>query len=133
MKRRSRRPEPHRGYRPPSNVDSEVRLSRPIRAYGDELDVIPLRRATLKDLKRMEAAGLNLAALATGDLSSLTTDALTEFVVHCGNIPRGSAEQIDLADWSEVVDAWLDMFAGDEEDEDGDPTSPTTGESSPRT
>lgn len=80
-------------------------LSVPIKAHGEELQVLDVRRPTTQEVRAIKTLPYKIDK---SEDVSLDMDAVCKYVAVCATIPQSSVEQLDLSDLNGL--AW--MIAG---------------------
>lgn len=89
-----------------------VKLTEPIKAHGEDVTELHLRRPKLKDLR-----GLNLANLDGGMMIDL--------VAKLADIPPSAAGEIDAADFDAIGEVFNRFFPGQAAGSESSPKSPS--------
>lgn len=86
-----------------------VPLRKAIKAHGETLSALTLRRPTGKDI----AACGNPRLFIRRDkmlVVEVDTAVIHSYISHLGNIPPSSVDTIDVSDWGDVQESVLDFF-----------------------
>ena len=85
----------------------EHELSSPIKAYGEELTKVTLRRPTAKECRTIGRMpyGLDERSMPVPDLAMVS-----KYLVVCLNIPESSVDQLQLNDLNQLTWALLGFF-----------------------
>jgi hypothetical protein len=84
---------------------TEHKLNVPIKAHGEELQVLDIRRPTTQEVRAIKVLPYRIDK---SDEVSLDMDAACKYLAVCAAIPQSSVEQLDLSDLNAL--AW--MIAG---------------------
>lgn len=77
-----------------------INLSKPIKAYDEELNELTLRRPTVQEVKAIKALPYHFGS--SGEIVP-DADIAVRYVPVCAGIPLSSVEQLDLFDLNTVV------------------------------
>lgn len=82
-------------------------LAHPIKAHGNELTSVTLRRPTAKECRAIGRMpyGLDDRQMPTPELS-----VATKYLVVCLDIPESSVDQLDLSDLNQLIWALIGFF-----------------------
>lgn len=78
------------------------KLSVPIKAHGEELQVLDVRRPTTQEVRVIKTLPYKIDK---SEEVSLDMDAVCKYVAVCATIPQSSVEQLDLSDLNGL--AWM--------------------------
>lgn len=81
------------------------KLNVPIKAHGEELQVLDIRRPTTQEVRTIKALPYKIDK---SEDVSLDMDAACKYLAVCAGIPQSSVDQLDLSDLNAL--AW--MIAG---------------------
>lgn len=81
---------------------SEITLAVPIKAHGEELTVLKLRRPTTAEVRKIG----RMPYVAVDESGKITPDmaVVPDYISVCAGIPPSSVEQLDLSDLNTL--AW---------------------------
>lgn len=82
----------------PREVVATIKLSRPVKAFGEEVQVLEFRRATLGDLKVFDGKG--------------PVEGLIALISRLAAIPLSAAEAIDPLDVESINEVLADFLPG---------------------
>lgn len=77
-------------------------LSAPIKAHGEELTELQVRRPTPQECRTIKVLPYNLAESGS---PAVDTEAAAKYIAICCAIPPGSVNQLDLYDLNKL--AWM--------------------------
>lgn len=78
-----------------------VELSAPIKAHGEDVTELTLRRPTPKEARAIKALPYKIDK---DEAVSIDLDVAAKYIVLCADIPMSSVDQLDLADLNTL--AW---------------------------
>jgi hypothetical protein len=86
-----------------------VTLTRPIQAHGNQVLELDLREPNGGDVA---ACGFPFRMIVADETMQILPEgqAITSLISRLGNIPKGSAGQLNLADWMECMNAIFGFF-----------------------
>ncbi len=79
-----------------------VKLKAPIKAHGEELTQLEVRRPTVQEIRAIKALPY---VLTESNMPVPDMEATCKYLAVCAAIPQGSVEQLSLADLNTL--AWL--------------------------
>jgi len=79
-------------------------LTTPIKAHGDEVSQLDLRRPTPAEVKKIGALPYRLTDMRTGAYSP-DMKVIGEYISVCASIPPSSVDQLELVDLNQV--SWV--------------------------
>lgn len=102
-----------------------IELSQPIRAHGEERMALDLREPTGGDIAACGYPFRFVAAADGADTQILPeAAAISALIARLGEVPKGSVDQLSLADWQACMTAVLGFFG------QAAPAIPSSGASS---
>lgn len=81
---------------------TQHKLHVPIKAHGEELQVLDIRRPTTQEVRAIKALPYTLG---DNSMPVVEPDIACKYLAVCAGIPQSSIEQLDLADLNAL--AWL--------------------------
>ena len=84
-------------------------LTTPIKAHGEEVSLLDLRRPTLAEVKKIGALPYRLTDPQTGAYSP-DMKVMADYISVCASIPPSSVEQLELVDLNQVSWAICSFF-----------------------
>jgi hypothetical protein len=97
---RRKRSESSRGYKPPEDAEQWVELSKPIKAWGEDVTTLGFREPNLGDLEAIEFTEEGKPKLGMKDINRL--------IHSLAAIPESSVRRIKLSD----LDAISEVIGG---------------------
>lgn len=102
-------------------------LQDPIKAYGDEITSIELRRPKAKDIRK-----LGFPFESTGEAQTASAEKVARYVERLGNVPPQTVDEmtpVDMINAMEIVAGFFDPSPSTSSTSSG--TLPATSDSSP--